>query len=44
MENLHLFGVGVGSYAIKTKFSFILLRVTGLLFALYGTYMLFNLL
>ena len=39
---LHIFGVGIGYLSIKTTVSLILLRVTGILFALYGIY-LFNL-
>jgi len=39
---LHIFGVGIGYFSIKTTASLILLRVTGILFALYGIY-LFNL-
>ena len=37
---LHLFGVGIGYFSIKTKISLILLRITGLLFAVYGIYLL----
>ena len=33
---LHLFGVGIGSLAIKTKFSSIVLRVVGLVCAVFG--------
>ena len=33
---LHLFGVGIGSLAIKTKFSSIVLRVVGLACAVFG--------
>ena len=33
---LHLFGVGIGSLAIKTKFSSIVLRVVGLACAFFG--------
>ena len=36
---LHLFGVGVGQFTIKSKLSSILLRLTSLLFALYGIYL-----
>ena len=39
---LHIFGVGIGYFSIKTTLSLILLRVTGVLFATYGIY-LFNL-
>ena len=39
---LHIFGVGIGYFSIKTTLSLILLRVTGVLFAAYGFY-LFNL-
>ena len=39
---LHLFGVGIGYFSIKTTISLILLRITGILFAIYGIY-LFNL-
>ncbi len=37
---LHLFGVGIGYFSIKTNASLNLLRVTGLLFAIYGIYLL----
>ena len=37
---LHLFGVGIGYFLIKTTISLILLRITGLLFAFYGIYLL----
>ena len=37
---LHLFGVGIGYFSIKTTISLILLRITGLLFAVYGIYLL----
>jgi|TARA_Y100000996_G_C22534749_1_gene647913 urease accessory protein len=37
---LHLFGVGIGSFAIKTKLSYFLLKFTGMLFAIYGLYLL----
>ena len=33
---LHLFGVGIGSLAIKTKFSSIFLRIVGLGCAIFG--------
>ena len=33
---LHLFGVGIGSLAIKTKFSSIVLRIVGVGCALFG--------
>ena len=39
---LHIFGVGIGYFSIKTTASLILLRITGILFAAYGIY-LFNL-
>ena len=39
---LHLFGVGIGYYALKTYFSSILLRTIGLLFAVYGIYLIFT--
>ena len=38
---LHLFGVGIGSLAIKTKFSSIVLRVVGLGCAIFGFSLLF---
>ncbi len=38
---LHLFGVGIGHFALKTFFSSILLRVIGLLCAVYGFYLIF---
>ena len=37
---LHLFGVGIGYFSIKTTISLILLRLTGMLFATYGFYIL----
>ena len=37
---LHLFGVGIGSLAIKTKFSSIVLRLAGLACAIFGFLML----
>ena len=37
---LHLFGVGIGYFSIKTATSLILLRLTGILFATYGIYLL----
>ena len=37
---LHLFGVGIGYFSIKTNASLILLRLTGMLFAIYGIYLL----
>jgi urease accessory protein len=37
---LHLFGVGIGYYSIKTKLASILLRSCGAVFASYGTYLL----
>ena len=38
---LHLFGVGIGHFALKTFFSSILLRVIGLFCAVYGSYLIF---
>ena len=37
---LHIFGVGIGYFTIKTTISLILLRVTGMLFGIYGIYLL----
>ena len=37
---LHLFGVGIGYFSIKTTISSILLRLTGVSFAIYGLYLL----
>ena len=37
---LHIFGVGIGYFSIKTAISSILLRLTGILFAIYGIYLL----
>ena len=37
---LHIFGVGIGYFTIKTTISLILLRVTGILFGIYGIYLL----
>tara|TARA_B100000427_G_scaffold87856_1_gene72299 strand:- start:724 stop:1314 length:591 start_codon:yes stop_codon:yes gene_type:complete len=37
---LHLFGVGIGYFSIKTKISSIILRLTGISFAIYGVYLL----
>ena len=42
-STLHLFGVGIGYYLIKTTISSILLRLTGIIFAFYGSYLLFKL-
>ena len=39
---LHLFGVGIGYFALKTLFSSILLRIVGILFAAYGSYLIFT--
>ena len=39
---LHLFGVGIGYYAIKTKITSFLLRFTGFLFSVYGVYLIFS--
>ena len=41
---LHLFGVGIGYFLIKTTLSSILLRITGMVFAIYGCYLLIKLL
>ena len=41
---LHLFGVGIGYFLIKTTLSSILLRITGMFFAIYGCYLLIKLL
>ena len=40
---LHLFGVSIGYFLIKTTLSSILLRLTGIIFAFYGGYLLFKL-
>ena len=40
---LHLFGVGIGYFALKTFFSSILLRIFGILCAVYGSYLIFQL-
>ena len=37
---LHIFGVVIGHYAIKTSLSLKILRLTGVAFALYGIYLL----
>ena len=37
---LHLFGVGIAYFSIKTTISLILLRLTGISFAAYGIYLL----
>ena len=37
---LHLFGVGIGYFSIKTTISSILLRLSGILFSIYGFYLL----
>ena len=37
---LHLFGVGFGYFSIKTAISKVLLRLTGISFAIYGIYLL----
>ena len=39
---LHLFGVAIGYFSIKTAISSILLRLTGISFAAYGLYLLFE--
>ena len=36
---LHLFGVAIGHYAIKTSISLKILRLTGVTFAIYGIYL-----
>ena len=41
---LHILGVLVGHLSIKTKVSLNLLRLTGIIFALYGMYLLFGIL
>tara|TARA_B100001123_G_C15173163_1_gene972266 strand:+ start:120 stop:770 length:651 start_codon:yes stop_codon:yes gene_type:complete len=40
---LHLFGVGIGHFSLKTFFSSILLRIFGILCAVYGSYLIFQL-
>ena len=37
---LHLFGVAIGYFSIKTSISSVLLRLTGITFAIYGIYLL----
>ena len=37
---LHLFGVAIGYFSIKTAISSILLRLTGVIFGVYGIYLL----
>ncbi len=39
---LHLFGVAIGYFSIKTAISSILLRLTGITFAAYGIYLLYG--
>ncbi|PPR45429.1 MAG: hypothetical protein CFH18_00439 [Alphaproteobacteria bacterium MarineAlpha5_Bin8] len=39
---LHLFGVGIGHFALKTSISSILLRIVGIFFAVYGFYLIFQ--
>ena len=39
---LHLFGVAIGHFSIKTALSSILLRLTGITFAIYGIYLLYR--
>ena len=39
---LHLFGVAIGHFSIKTALSSILLRLTGITFAIYGIYLLYG--
>ena len=38
---LHLFGVGIGYFALKTFFSSLLLRLVGTLCAVYGFYLIY---
>ena len=40
---LHLFGVAIGYFSIKTTISSVLLRLTGIIFAIYGIYLLIGL-
>ena len=40
---LHLFGVGIGYFSIKTTLSYFLLQLSGLIFAFYGNYLLYKL-
>ncbi len=37
---LHLFGVGIGHFSIKTTLSSLILRLAGIIFAIYGIYLL----
>ena len=37
---LHIFGVAIGYFSIKTAVSSVLLRLTGISFAIYGVYLL----
>ena len=39
---LHLFGVAIGYFSIKTALSSILLRLTGITFAIYGIYLFYG--
>ena len=39
-STLHLFGVAIGYFSIKTAISSILLRLTGVIFGVYGIYLL----
>ena len=39
---LHLFGVGIGYFALKTFFSSMLLRIVGILCAVFGFYLIFT--
>ena len=39
---LHLFGVGIGYYSIKTNLTSLLLRVTGTIFSIYGVYLIIS--
>ena len=41
-SSLHLFGVAIGYISIKTAISSILLRLTGITFAIYGMYLLYG--
>ena len=41
-SSLHLFGVAIGYISIKTAISSILLRLTGITFAIYGMYLLYE--
>jgi len=39
---LHLFGVGIGHYSLKSKLSSLILRIVGLACAFYGIYLVFS--